>query len=396
MKTVLDFNFKNEIALIRVDFNVPQDLNLNVSDSTRILASKKTIDKILSDGGSIVLITHFGRPKGVRLSEYSLNKIVSTISNILRVPIKFIPDCIGEIVTQEIDNLKRKEVLLLENLRFYPEEEKGDISFAQELAKNGTFYVNDAFSVAHRSHASTAFLSKFFKKKKCFGLLMKKELTALDKILKTNKKPITAILGGSKISTKISMINNLLPLIDNLIIGGAMAYTFIKVLGGNIGSSFFEKNKLEEAQLILKKIKEYKIKFILPDDSIVADKSTNDANIKIVSSNRIPYNYYGFDIGPKAIKNNHNIILESRTILWNGPMGLFENSLFLNGTKSICESIKKATKLGSFSLVGGGDSIAFIKQNNYNDDFSYISTGGGAMLSYLSGKTLPGISCMLD
>lgn len=398
MKTISSFDFKNEIALIRVDFNVPQDYKGNVTDITRILASKPTIDKILSDGGSIVLMTHLGRPNGEISLKYSLKSIISTISDILKVPIKFIDDCIGEKVINSIRSLETGEILLLENLRFYLEEEKGDIFFSEKLSKNGTIYVNDAFGASHRSHASISTITNFFKEKKCFGFLMEKELNALNIIMKSGNKPITAILGGSKISTKIPIIYNILPSINNLIIGGGMVYTFIKALGGNIGNSIFEKDKLDLAFSIFERAKKYNVKLYLPVDTLVAPRFSNYVNTKLVPINEIPEGFQGLDIGKESIKKFKDIILNSKTILWNGPLGVFEMEKFSFGTKSICNMINQATKkFGAFSLVGGGDTIAFIKKNNYDfRQFSYISTGGGAMLEALSGKILPGVEAILN
>lgn len=395
MKTICDFNFKNEIALIRVDFNVPQDSNLNITDNTRILSVKPTIDKILSDQGKIVLISHLGRPNGKFCKQYSFQPLIDTISKLLNISLKFVPDCIGEEVENIISTLHIGDVLLLENLRFYSEEEKGDFNFAKKLSKYGTIYVNDAFSVSHRKHASILGIVNFFSKK-CFGLLMKKELESINKILKISDNPFTTVLGGNKISTKILIINNLLKNINNLIIGGGMAYTFIKVLGGKIGNSIFEKNSTDIVKSILDKAKYYKVNIYLPID-VVASNSVNDTGIiKTCYINNIPNNFFGLDIGTKSIKIFTDIILQSKIILWNGPLGFFEIKKFSYGSKAIACAIKKVTQMGSFSLIGGGDSVAFVKQNNYENYFSYISTGGGAMLKYLEGNKLPGVAAILE
>ena len=396
MKTVNDFNFNGKKALIRVDFNVPQDENLKVTDNTRIVSAKPTIDKILKDGGSVILMTHLGRPKGQVTDKYSLKHIVDEVSKVLGVPVKFVDECVGPKAEKAAADLKPGEVLLLENLRFHNEEEKGDEGFAKELAKLGDIYVNDAFGTAHRAHASTAIIAKFFPSNKCFGLLMAKELDAIQKVLKTGEKPVTAILGGSKVSSKITIIENILPVVDNLIIGGGMTYTFIKAQGGKIGNSICEDDKQELALDILKKAKEKGVKVYLPEDSIIGDDFSNDANRKVVDTNDIPDGWEGLDVGPKTIKTFSDVILASKTILWNGPLGVFEMPNFAVGTKAIGDAIGEATKNGAFSLVGGGDSVAFVKQNNYTDKVSYVSTGGGAMLESLEGRELPGVAAILN
>lgn len=396
MKTVNDFNFNGKKALIRVDFNVPQDENLKVTDNTRIVSAKPTIDKILKDGGSVILMTHLGRPKGQVTDKYSLKHIVDEVSKVLGVPVKFVDECVGPKAEKAAAELKPGEVLLLENLRFHNEEEKGDEGFAKELAKLGDIYVNDAFGTAHRAHASTAIIAKFFPSNKCFGLLMAKELDAIQKVLKTGEKPVTAILGGSKVSSKITIIENILPVVDNLIIGGGMTYTFIKAQGGKIGNSICEDDKQELALDILKKAKEKGVKVYLPEDSVIGDDFSNDANRKVVDTNNIPDGWEGLDVGPKTIKTFSDVILASKTILWNGPLGVFEMSNFAVGTKAIGDAIGEATKKGAFSLVGGGDSVAFVKQNNYTDKVSYVSTGGGAMLESLEGRELPGVAAILN
>lgn len=396
MKTVNDFNFNGKKALIRVDFNVPQDENLKVTDNTRIVSAKPTIDKILKDGGSVILMTHLGRPKGQVTDKYSLKHIVDEVSKVLGVPVKFVDECVGPKDEKAAAELKPGEVLLLENLRFHNEEEKGDEGFAKELAKLGDIYVNDAFGTAHRAHASTAIIAKFFPSNKCFGLLMAKELDAIQKVLKTGEKPVTAILGGSKVSSKITIIENILPVVDNLIIGGGMTYTFIKAQGGKIGNSICEDDKQELALDILKKAKEKGVKVYLPEDSVIGDNFSNDANRKVVDTNDIPDGWEGLDVGPKTIKTFSDVILASKTILWNGPLGVFEMPNFAVGTKAIGDAIGEATKNGAFSLVGGGDSVAFVKQNNYTDKVSYVSTGGGAMLESLEGRELPGVAAILN
>ena len=395
MKTVNDFNFNGKKALIRVDFNVPQDENLKVTDNTRIVSAKPTIDKILKDGGSAILMTHLGRPKGQATDKFSLKHIVDEVSKVLGVSIKFVDECVGPKAEKAAADLKPGEVLLLENLRFHNEEEKGDEEFAKQLAKLGDIYVNDAFGTAHRAHASTAIIAKFFPSNKCFGLLMAKELDAIQKVLKTGEKPITAILGGSKVSSKITIIENILPVVDNLIIGGGMTYTFVKAQGGKIGKSICEDDKQDLALDILKKAKEQGVKVYLPEDSVVANDFSNDADIQIVDTKSIPDGWEGLDVGPKTVKTFSEVIKTSKTILWNGPLGVFEMPNFAKGTKSIGDAIGEATKNGAFSLVGGGDSVAFVKQNNYTDKVSYVSTGGGAMLESLEGKELPGVAAVL-
>ncbi|WP_295809198.1 phosphoglycerate kinase [uncultured Apibacter sp.] len=395
MKTVNDFNFNGKKALIRVDFNVPQDENLKVTDNTRIVSAKPTIDKILKDGGSAILMTHLGRPKGQATDKFSLKHIVDEVSKVLGVSVKFVDECVGPKAEKAAADLKPGEVLLLENLRFHNEEEKGDEEFAKQLAKLGDIYVNDAFGTAHRAHASTAIIAKFFPSNKCFGLLMAKELDAIQKVLKTGEKPITAILGGSKVSSKITIIENILPVVDNLIIGGGMTYTFVKAQGGKIGKSICEDDKQDLALDILKKAKEQGVKVYLPEDSVVANDFSNDADIQIVDTKSIPDGWEGLDVGPKTVKTFSEVIKASKTILWNGPLGVFEMPNFAKGTKSIGDAIGEATKNGAFSLVGGGDSVAFVKQNNYTDKVSYVSTGGGAMLESLEGKELPGVAAVL-
>ena len=394
MKTVNDFNFKDKKALVRVDFNVPQSADLKVTDNTRIQAVKPTVDKILNDGGSVILMTHLGRPKGKVSEEFSLKNIVTEIESVLGREVKFCADCIGKEATDMTANLQPGEILLLENLRFYDEEESGDRDFAEKLSKYGDAYVNDAFGTAHRAHASTAIIADFFPETKFFGLLMFKELEAVEKVLGSGEKPVTAILGGSKVSTKITIIENILPAIDNLIIGGGMAFTFIRALGGHIGNSLLEEDKLKLALEILEKAKAQNVKVFLPTDTVIADEFSNDADRKEVDIYDIPDGWMGMDAGTKSRDLFHDVIMNSRTILWNGPIGVFEMPNFAAGTIALGESIAEATKLGAFSLVGGGDSVAFVKQFGYDDKVSYVSTGGGAMLESLEGKELPGVKAI--
>ncbi|MBP7174551.1 MAG: phosphoglycerate kinase [Cloacibacterium sp.] len=394
MKTVNDFNFKDKKALVRVDFNVPQSADLKVTDNTRIQAVKPTVDKILNDGGSVILMTHLGRPKGKVTEEFSLKNIVTEIESVLGREVKFCADCIGKEATDMTANLQPGEILLLENLRFYNEEESGDRDFAEKLSKYGDAYVNDAFGTAHRAHASTAIIAEFFPETKFFGLLMAKELEAVEKVLGSGEKPVTAILGGSKVSTKITIIENILPAIDNLIIGGGMAFTFIRALGGHIGNSLLEEDKLTLALEILEKAKAQNVKVFLPTDAVIADEFSNDADRKEVDIYDIPDGWMGMDAGTKSRDLFHDVIMNSRTILWNGPIGVFEMPNFAAGTIALGESIAEATKLGAFSLVGGGDSVAFVKQFGYDDKVSYVSTGGGAMLESLEGKELPGVKAI--
>ncbi|TXF76016.1 phosphoglycerate kinase [Chryseobacterium sp.] len=394
MKTIEDFNFKDKKALVRVDFNVPQSADLKVTDNSRIQAVKPTIEKILKDGGSVILMTHLGRPQGKHLDEFSLKNIVPEIEQVLGAPVKFCPDCMGEDATKMTGNLKPGEILLLENLRFYEEEEKGDSQFAEKLAKYADAYVNDAFGTAHREHASTAVIAKYFPSTKFFGLLMAKELEAINKVLGSGEKPVTAILGGSKVSTKITIIENILPAVDNLIIGGGMAFTFIKALGGKIGKSLLEEDKMGLALEIIEKAKAQNVKLYLPVDAIIADEFSNDAERKEEEIYDIPDGWMGMDVGKKTQELFNDVIMNSRTILWNGPVGVFEMPNFSAGTIALGDSIAEATKLGAFSLVGGGDSVAFVKHFGYENKVSYVSTGGGAMLESLEGKELPGIAAI--
>ena len=395
MKTLYDFNFNNKKAIIRVDFNVPLDENFKVTDATRIEAAKPTIDKILKDGGSVILMSHLGRPKGVE-AKYSLQHIVSKTEQILGQKVHFASDCIGEIVENAAKNLKPGEILLLENLRFYAEEEKGDVDFSKKLASLGDIYVNDAFGTAHRAHASTTIIAQFFQEAKCFGYLLAKEIESIEKVLKNSEKPVVAILGGSKVSSKITVIENILDKVNHMIIGGGMTFTFIKALGGKIGNSICEDDKLDLAIEILKKAKEKGVQIHLPVDVVAADAFSNDANTQVVDVKNIPDGWQGLDAGPKSLTIFRQIILDSKTILWNGPLGVFEMESFANGTISLGEFIAESTASGAFSLVGGGDSVAAVKQFGLEPKMSYVSTGGGAMLEMLEGRTLPGIAAILN
>ena len=395
MKTLNDFNFNNKKAIIRVDFNVPLDENFKVTDATRIEAAKPTIDKILKDGGSVILMSHLGRPKGVE-AKYSLQHIVSKTEEILGQKVHFALDCIGEIAENAAKNLQPGEILLLENLRFYAEEEKGDVEFSKKLAALGDIYVNDAFGTAHRAHASTTIIAQFFKEAKCFGYLLAKEIESIEKVLKNSEKPVVAILGGSKVSSKITVIENILDKVNHMIIGGGMTFTFVKALGGKIGNSICEDDKLELAIEILKQAKEKGVQIHIPVDVVAADAFSNDANTQIVDVNQIPDGWQGLDAGPKTLEIIKRIILDSKTILWNGPLGVFEMENFANGTISLGEYIAESTANGAFSLVGGGDSVAAVKQFGLEPKMSYVSTGGGAMLEMLEGRTLPGIAAILD
>ncbi|MEI7508056.1 MAG: phosphoglycerate kinase [Flavobacterium sp.] len=395
MKTVNDFNFNNKKALIRVDFNVPLDENFKVTDVNRIEGAKPTIDKILADGGSVILMSHLGRPKG-KEEKYSLQHIVKTTSEVLGVPVHFASDCRGEIAKSAAANLQPGEVLLLENLRFYAEEEAGDIAFAKELASLGDIYVNDAFGTAHRAHASTTIIAQFFPDHKCFGLLLAKEIESLNRVLNNSVKPVTAVLGGSKVSSKITVIENILDKVDHMIIGGGMTFTFVKALGGSIGDSICEDDKQELALEILKKAKEKGVQIHIPVDVVAANAFSNDAETQVVDVREIPTGWQGLDAGSKSLENFKKIIMDSKTILWNGPLGVFEMEKFAHGTIALGEFIAESTANGAFSLVGGGDSVSAVKQFGLEDKMSYVSTGGGAMLEMLEGRILPGIQAILD
>jgi phosphoglycerate kinase len=394
MKTLNDFNFNNKKALIRVDFNVPLDENFKVTDATRIEAAKPTIDKILADGGSVILMSHLGRPKG-KESNYSLKHILNKTSEVLGQEVKFAEDCVGEVAETAAKDLKPGEILLLENLRFYGEEEAGDVDFAKKLASLGDIYVNDAFGTAHRAHASTTIIAQFFPNDKCFGTLLAKEIESLNKVLKDSEKPVTAVLGGSKVSSKITVIENILDKVDHLIIGGGMTFTFIKAQGGKIGDSICEDDKMDLALEILEKAKAKNVQIHIPVDVIAANAFSNDAATQVVNVNEIPDGWQGLDAGPESLERFKKVILESKTILWNGPLGVFEMEKFAKGTIALGEFIAEATEKGAFSLVGGGDSVAAVKQFGLEPKMSYVSTGGGAMLEMLEGKSLPGIDAIL-
>ena len=394
MKTVNDFNFENKKALIRVDFNVPLNDEFQVTDTTRIEAAKPTIIKILEDGGSAILMSHLGRPKGIE-EKFSLNHIVNEVSSIIGVQVKFVSNCIGEEAEKAAAELENGEILLLENLRFHPEEKAGDTDFAEKLSKLGDIYVNDAFGTAHRAHASTTIIAQFFPENKCFGLLLAKEIESLNTVLNNSKKPVTAIIGGAKVSSKIDVIKNIIDKVDNIIIGGGMAFTFIKVKGGKVGDSLVENDKLDVAQDILNLAKQKNTRIHLPIDVIAADSFSEDANTQICDAYDIPDGWMGLDAGPKTNVGFSFVIAASKTILWNGPIGVFEMEKFAKGTIEIGNAIADATDDGAFSLVGGGDSVAAVKQFGLAKKVSYISTGGGAMLEMLEGKTLPGIEAIL-
>ena len=396
MKTLHDYNFENKKALIRVDFNVPLDGDLNVTDTSRIVGAKPTILKVLEDGGSAVLMSHMGRPKGKVNEEMSLKHIVGAVSEIIGVQVKFVSDCIGPDVEEAYNSLENGEVLLLENLRFYAEEEKGDEDFAKKLSKFGDIYINDAFGTAHRAHASTTIVANYFEERKCFGYLLAREIEAIEKIMQTGEKPITAILGGAKVSSKITIIENILDKVDNLIVGGGMTYTFVKAQGGQIGDSICEDDKMDLALDILKQAKEKGVQVHIPVDVVAADQFDNSANTQVVEVTTIPDGWQGLDAGPKTLENFKEVILNSKTILWNGPVGVFEMENFAKGTIAVGNFIDEATQSGAFSLVGGGDSVAAVKQFGFEDKVSYVSTGGGAMLESLEGKTLPGIAAILN
>ena len=396
MSTFQSHNFANEKALIRVDFNVPLNDQFEITDDNRMTAAVPTIQKILNEGGSVILMSHLGRPKDGPTDKYSLKHLLPHLSKLLGgAKVEFANDCIGQEATDKSAALQPGEVLLLENLRFYKEEEKGDEAFAEKLSKLGTVYVNDAFGTAHRAHASTAVIATFFPgDKKMFGLLMESEVLSAEKVLHQAEKPFTAIIGGAKVSDKILIIENLLERATDIIIGGGMAYTFMKAEGGHIGKSLCEDERLETAKDILKKAEAKGVCIHLPSDSIIADNFSNDANISNAPSNNIPDGWMGLDIGAEACEQFANVIKRSKTILWNGPMGVFEMSKFQHGTKTIAIAVAEATKGGAFSLVGGGDSVAAVNKFGFADQVSYVSTGGGALLEYFEGKELPGIAAI--
>ncbi|WP_430614678.1 phosphoglycerate kinase [Flavobacterium sp. JP2137] len=393
MKTINDFDFKDKKVLIRVDFNVPLDANFNVTDANRIEAAKPTILKVVQAGGTAILMSHLGRPKGVQ-DQFSLRHIVAKTEEVLGRPVIFVEDSVGSAVEAAVKNSPSGSILLLENLRFHPEEEQGSADFASKLAQWGDIYINDAFGTAHRAHASTAIIAEFFPENKAFGYLLAKEIESIHKVLNSTDKPVTAVLGGSKVSSKITIIENILDKIDHMIIGGGMTFTFIKALGGQIGSSICEDDKMELALEIMRKAKEKNVQIHLPVDVIAADAFSNDAQTKIVKVDEIPDGWQGLDVGPQTLALLKPVIKESKIILWNGPLGVFELEKFSHGTISLGNDIAEATQSGTFSLVGGGDSVAAVKQFGLESKMSYVSTGGGAMLEMLEGKTLPGIAAI--
>ena len=393
MQTIDSYNFSGKKAIIRVDFNVPLNEQFEITDDTRIRAALPTIKKVLEGNGSVILMSHLGRPKGVD-EKFSLKHIVSHLSNSLGVDVKFADDCIGESAKTMSANLKAGEVLLLENLRFYSEEKAGDEAFAKKLADLADLWINDAFGTAHRAHASTAVISKFFPTDKMFGYVMEGELSSVDKVLKDSKRPLTAIMGGAKVSSKIDIIKTLMPKVDHLIIGGGMTYTFVKSMGGKIGNSLVEDDKLDVARDILKEAEENNVKLHLAVDALIADDFANDANTKECNVSEIPEEWMGLDVAGETIKNFSKVIEDSETILWNGPVGVFEMDTFAKGTKAIADAIVTATEKGAFSLIGGGDSVAAINKYKLADKVSYVSTGGGALLEYIEGKELPGVAAI--
>jgi phosphoglycerate kinase len=395
MLTLDQYNFAGKKALMRVDFNVPLDkTTFEVTDFTRLNAHVRSIQKVIGDGGSLILMSHLGRPKGGYEEKYSLKHIVPSLEKILGQKILFATDCIAEETQNIAKNLKVGDILLLENLRFYAEEEKGDVAFAQKLASLGDVYINDAFGTAHRAHASTAVVAQFFDTRIC-GYVMQAELDNAQKVLENAEKPFTAIMGGAKISDKILIIERLLDKVDNLIIGGGMSYTFFKAMGGEIGSSLVEEDKLDLAKNLIEKAKSKGVNLLLPEDSVIADAFNNDANRKEADNRQIPAGWMGLDIGHKAIQQFSEVIENSKTILWNGPMGVFEMPNFAQGTSSVAKAVVKATEKGGFSLIGGGDSAAAVNQLGFGDKVSYVSTGGGALLEYMEGKELPGVKALL-
>jgi phosphoglycerate kinase len=394
MKTIDDYNFKNKKALVRVDFNVPLDNTFKITDDTRIRAAIPTLKKILNDGGSLIIMSHFGRPKNLPEEKFSLKHVIPLLTEIFGRPIIFARDCIGAATKSLASNLKPGEILLLENLRFHAEETKGSESFAKELASLGDVYVNDAFGVAHRAHASTTIVAKFFPKDKMFGYLMAHELESIHKLMNQSRKPFTTILGGAKVSGKIAIIANLMDKLDNLIIGGGMAYTFVKAMGGHVGSSLVEEDRIKTALEVIDEAKKKGVRLCIPTDTIVADGFSNDAATKTCAINNIPEGWLGLDIGPETEKEFAKVIESSSTILWNGPMGVFEMSSFEHGTKAIAEAVVNATKKGAYSLIGGGDSVAAINKYKLTSQVSCVSTGGGAMLEGLEGHVLPGVKAV--
>ncbi len=396
MKNIDQFNFKDKKAIIRVDYNVPLDGNLNITDDNRIRASLPTIKKILSDGGSAILMSHLGRPKNGYEEKFSLKHLTDHLSHLLKRKVLFAENCIGAPAENMANNIQNGDVLLLENLRFHKEETKGDDNFARELSKLADLYINDAFGTAHRAHASTAIIANYFPEKKMFGYLMSAEIENLEKVLKSDEKPFTAILGGAKISGKIDVIEQLMEKASQIIIGGGMMFTFIKAMGGKIGDSLLEEDHIKTAEAIIKKAKDKNVGLFIPEDCVVADDFSNSAQTKIVSADAIPDGWKGMDIGPKARDSFSNEIKKSKMILWNGPMGVFEMEAFAKGTEAIAKALADATARGAYSLIGGGDSVSAIYKTGLAEKISYISTGGGAMLEYIEGKELPGIKAILS
>ncbi len=397
MNTISSYDFQGKTALMRVDFNVPLDKEtLEVTDATRIIAAIPTIKKVLKDGGAVVLMSHLGRPKNVPEEKFSLKNIIGELEKHLGQEVSFASDCIGERAFKKSANLNPGEVLLLENLRFHQREKKGAEDFAQLLARHGNVYINDAFGTAHRAHASTTVIANYFPNDKMFGYLIEREIESVDKVLNSSLKPLTAIVGGAKVSSKITIITKLLDKVDSLIIGGGMAYTFAKALGGNVGSSLIEDDYIDTAKEIISKAKEKGVRLLIPSDTIAADEFSGEANTKLCDTKSIVDGWMGLDIGGNAISEFREEILGSKLILWNGPMGVFEMEKFQNGTKEIALAVAESTENGAFSLVGGGDSVAAINKFNLSNRVSHVSTGGGAMLEYLEGKLLPGIAAIIN
>lgn len=396
MKNIDQYNLKDKRVIVRVDFNVPLNEKFEITDDTRIRAAMPTVKKILSSGGSVILMSHLGRPKDGPTDKYSLRHLLGDLENKLGMKVQFANDCIGDEATEKAAALKPGEVLLLENLRFYKEEEKGDENFAKKLALLADVYVNDAFGTAHRAHASTAIIARFFPGASLFGYLMQDEVSSLEKVTKSPDRPLTAVLGGAKVSGKIEIINNLLDKVDNLIIGGGMMFTFIKALGGQVGNSLVEEDLIPTALSAIEKARANGVKLLIPTDTVIADSFSNEANQKTVAADSIPDGWMGLDIGHETIQAFTEVILNSRTILWNGPMGVFEFVNFAQGTRDIALAIAKATSSGTFSLVGGGDSVAAVNKYDLADKVSYVSTGGGAMLEYIEGKELPGVKAIQE
>lgn len=394
MQTIHNYDFSGKKALIRVDFNVPLNENFEITDDTRIRAALPTIKKVMEAGGSPVIMSHFGRPKSGPEDKFSMRHLVAHLSNLLGVDVKLAPDCVGEEVKKMTADLKPGEVLMLENLRFHAGETKGDEEFAKQLAENGDCWINDAFGTAHRAHASTAVIAKFFPNDKMFGYLIESEVESLDKVVKNPKRPFTAIMGGAKVSSKITIIENLLSSVDNLIIGGGMTYTFVKANGGKVGNSLCEPDFFDTARNIEKLAKEKGVNLILATDVVAADDFSQDANTRVVAADQIPEGWQGLDAGPESIAKFKEVIENSATILWNGPVGVFEIDKFAVGSKAVGEAIVEATKKGAFSLVGGGDSVACVNKFNLAEGVSYISTAGGALLEYLEGRVLPGVAAV--